>query len=354
MKFRLPKNRKLNIGLYISGLCIISLVLYSTIFAGTYHSNYVSPTPTGTSSVDPSTGLVYKTYPEKGKKTTILLDAGHGGMDGGNTVNDTILEKDINLSITNKVADYLNELNPNIVVKMIRTDDSVPWLTDELSDLNYRLEQQTKQEAEYFFSIHCNSYADPSIEGAVFFVNPTDEVMKDLTNKMGENFQEIQWCQQYSIVDNQLLQVVTMSEIHSALIELGYMTNADNLAHLTNSSEQDKVAKTIAATISDYIMENPDAPKYEKPEPESTTQSASSMASAESQAGSLIASQRSEQQESNAAQDPAADPNADPNQASNQDPNQAANPDQPADPNQQPPTDPNQPQENTSEPINAG
>lgn len=348
MKFRLPKNRKLNISLYIGGLCMISLVLYSTIFAGTYHSNYTSSTPTGTPSVDPTTGLVYKTYPEKGKKTTILLDAGHGGMDGGNTVNDTILEKDINLSITNKVADYLNELNPNIIVKMIRTDDSVPWLTDELSDLNYRLEQQTKQSAEYFFSIHCNSYADPSIEGAVFFVNPTDEVMKDLTNKMGKNFQEIQWCQQYSIVDNQLLQVVTMSEIHSTLIELGYMSNAENLAHLTNSSEQDKVAKTIAATISDFVMENPDAPKYEKPKPESTTQSASSMASAESQAGSLVASKQSEQ-DANSAQDSAANSQTDPNQPNNPDPNQDVN--QPANPEQPPAEDPIPPAEETPQPL---
>lgn len=351
MKFHLSKNRKLNISLYITGLCIVSLFLYGTIFTRTYHSNSSSPIVPGSSSVDPSTGLVYKTYPEKGEKTTILLDAGHGGMDGGNVANETILEKDINLAITNKVAKYLEELNPNIIVKMIRTDDNVPWLTDELSDLNYRLEQQEKQSAEYFFSIHCNSYADPGVEGAVFFVNPTDKVMKDLTNKMGENFQEIKWCDQYSIVDNQLLQVVTMSEIHSALIELGYMTNPNNLAHLTSSAEQDKVAKTIAATISDYIMENPDAPEYEKPEPESTTQSSSSMASAESQTTSSIASQRSEQQANSAqsdqpAQDPAAnpDPNVDPTQQPVQDPNANLNP--PTDPNQptsDAPIDPNQP-----------
>ncbi|MGM9960455.1 MAG: N-acetylmuramoyl-L-alanine amidase [Allobaculum sp.] len=327
MKSKLPKNRKLNAGLYIGALCVISLFLYSTLFARTYNSVSGDPNVTATTSTDPGTGLIYKTYPKKGKMTTVMLDAGHGGLDGGNVANGDIQEKDINLSMTNKVRDYLNELNPNIQVKMIRTDDNVPWLTDEETDLNYRLEQQTKQNAEYYFSLHCNSFEDPSVEGPVFFVNPTDTVMKDLTNKMGENLEAIGWCQEYNVVDNRLLQVVTMSEIHSTLIEMGYMTNAEDLAHLTSSTEQDKAAKTIAATISDYIMENPDAPKYEKPKQASTTESASSMASVESQTASEHAAQKSEA-------DAAANPDG-----QNPDPNQAADPNQTADLNQQ--QDPN-------------
>ena len=268
------KNLKWTAAIYTVTLCVISLILYGTLFAKTYtpvnnedpvvdNSTTESSSTTKSSANDNS--ITYKTYKDQHETVaTVLLDAGHGGMDGGNVTND-VMEKDINLTITNKVADYLKELNPNIDVKLIRTTDDTPWFQDEFTDLDYRLEQQTAQNADYFFSIHCNSFDDPSVEGMVFFVNPTDTVMKDLVTKIGENLQDINWTENSNIIDYEPLQLVTMSDIHSTLIELGYMTNEFDFKNLTDPVEQDKAAKAIAAAISDYIMENPDAPDYVKP-----------------------------------------------------------------------------------------
>ncbi len=266
-------NVRLSAALYIGGLLIVSLFLYGMVFTKAYpavasrvtsEEESVESGETSTESVEPvRPAQNYSVYGEEEKKTTVLLDAGHGGIDAGK-VSGEVMEKDLNLEITNKVAKYLQEYNPNIEVKLIRSTDDVPWLTDEETDLNYRVDQMSAQNAEYFISIHCNAYQDdPSVRGSVFFVNPNDQVMKDMAAKMTTNLQGINWTSSYSTLDHEILQVVSMAPIHSMLVEVGYMTNTEELTKLSDPTEQDEVAKAIAGAISDYIHENPDAPAFE-------------------------------------------------------------------------------------------
>ncbi len=316
------KNIKMIAVLYTIGLCVVSFVIYGTLFTRTYTPITTKDDPAAESDPNPAASsnasaadddsITYKTYKDQHEiVATVLLDAGHGGIDGGNVTND-VLEKDLNLSITNKVAQYLKELNPNIDIKLTRPTDETPWFESEEADLNYRQEQQTTQNADYFFSIHCNALPeDTTVEGMVFFVNPTDTVMKDLANKIGDNLTSIGWTQNYSIIDNQLYQLVTLSDIHSTLVELGFMTNAFDFQKLTDPNEQDKAAKAIAAAISDYIMENPDAPEYVKPSEQNSSVSHAPQASIDSYAAQHV--QQSQQQ--------AADPNASQNPETAQDPN---------------------------------
>lgn len=187
----------------------------------------------------------------------------------------------------------------------------LPGLKIEETDLNYRQEQQKTQNADYFFSIHCNSLPeDPTVEGMIFFINPTDTVMKDLANKVGENLTSIGWTQNYSVIDNQPYQLVTLSDIHSTIVELGFMTNEFDFQKLTDPAEQDKAAKAIAAAISDYIMENPDAPEYVKPSEQKSEVSNTTNASIDSSTAEQV--QQSEQQ--------TADPNTSQNPEAAQDP----------------------------------
>lgn len=316
------RNKNLSIALYIAGLAVVSLFLYGTLFTRTYKAAeedvIISDQPSGgdsqNSSDDPGS-ITYKTYSKSDKEpVTVLLDAGHGGLDGGNVAGD-VLEKDINLAITKKIAQYLEEFNPNIKVEMTRTTDDAPWLQDEETDLNYRLDKQKETGAEYTFSIHANAYEDPSVEGTLFIVNPTDSTMKDLVSKIEENMEAVGWDGNYTIADNRILQLVTMSDIHSTLIELGYMTNPTDLERLTNPEEQDKIAKAIAAAISDYIENNPDAPKYEKPSEESSASSSGSSQSTDPNA------QPAQGPNAPASESSAADPNTpapDPNAAASQ------------------------------------
>lgn len=276
-KQRKGKNKAAHAGLYFALLLCLSIVLYSTLFTRSYSpvqqppepktsktsQSQTSSTQTSVASTEP-TPPTYKTYPDTGEKVaTVLIDAGHGGVDGGKTTDNGTLEKDLNLAIAMKMGQYLEQLNPQIEVKYIRQDDNVFWGDVESDDLNYRLAQQWEQDADYYISLHCNSFADPSVEGTIFFINPDDSVTRALTDKMHEYLSAIGWAQNYQTIDDQLLQLVTMSDIHSMLIELAYMSNPDDLAKLNSEEKQDEVAEALAAAVSDYIMENPDAPQYQ-------------------------------------------------------------------------------------------
>lgn len=133
------KNLKMIAALYTIGLCVVSLLIYGTLFTRTYipistknnpvDESNLNITASSNTSAD-NHSITYKTYKDQHQiVATVLLDAGHGGMDGGNVTND-VLEKDLNLSITNKVAQYLKELNPNIDVKLTRPTDETPWFED--------------------------------------------------------------------------------------------------------------------------------------------------------------------------------------------------------------------------------
>lgn len=78
----------------------------------------------------------------------ICVDAGHGGSDTGAT-GYGIREKDITLKIAKKIQEYLGEYK-DVSVKMSRTGDSYPSLTDRTNEAN-------AWGADLFLSIHINS-----------------------------------------------------------------------------------------------------------------------------------------------------------------------------------------------------
>lgn len=222
------------------------------------------------------------TYPDNNEeKTTILLDAGHGGYDPGNVVDDVqtgeeYLEKDINLDITKKIEANLKKTNPNLEVLMVRDSDETSFAADgtadEMTDLDWRVDLQTLEDTnepvDYFISIHSNALVtDPSVIGYNFFIKPKDTVMVDMANQMAENLEKVNWSEDNGILytDDNPLQVISFSPTHAMLIEVGYMTNEEELNGLLNSTETDKIAEALAAAISDYIMENPDSKNVESP-----------------------------------------------------------------------------------------
>ena len=83
-----------------------------------------------------------------GKKITVVIDAGHGGKDGGARSTDGILEKDITFSIANKIK-TLNE-NPNVEILLTRESDVYKSPFD-------KSEFARKNNADILISIHCDA-----------------------------------------------------------------------------------------------------------------------------------------------------------------------------------------------------
>ena len=77
-----------------------------------------------------------------------VLDAGHGGKDQGTSLN-KVLEKDLTLQLTNRVAALIRKNKPGIKVVLTRNDDTFVSLED-------RCKIASKARADLFLSIHIN------------------------------------------------------------------------------------------------------------------------------------------------------------------------------------------------------
>lgn len=196
---------------------------------------------------------------------TILLDAGHGGIDLGQTALDGTMEKDITLSLAQKIKKNLETANPNLQVLMIRESDQPDKEDNKIGweDLVWRRKQQEATNADYFLSIHaCESTQDES--GYAFYLNPDDSISSIWVNAMQDNLQENGWGSARAIVttDQYPLQLISMASSHAVQIDLGSMSDTQDLARFQREESLEQAASAIASAISTTIQENPEAPGY--------------------------------------------------------------------------------------------
>lgn len=167
---------------------------------------------------------------------TIVLDAGHGGNDGGTvSADESVIEKEINLSVVFKMKDVLEQRGATVIL----TRDEDEWM--ELSDRSY-ISNQTG--ADIFVSMHCNSYEDTSISGLECFYHPKSEIGKTYAEEFIQRMiADGNIITRYA--DGQNYQVLRDSSIPALLIEMGYLSNPVDVQNLPNFEWQDKLVRSV-------------------------------------------------------------------------------------------------------------
>jgi N-acetylmuramoyl-L-alanine amidase len=112
----------------------------------------------------------------------VVLDAGHGGSDPGNlgTGRHKKTEKDISLDVTLKVGEYIKQNYPDVEVVYTRKSDTFPTL-------NRRVEIANESAADLFISIHCNANDNKGAYGSETFVMGLHKSEESLKTAMREN-----------------------------------------------------------------------------------------------------------------------------------------------------------------------
>jgi N-acetylmuramoyl-L-alanine amidase len=192
-----------------------------------------------------------RSEPPAKPKTTIVLDAGHGGDDYGthSLGKHKYHEKYLNLSTTNIVRAYLQNFGYNVL--MTRTDDTFVSLPD-------RAEFANKHAPQLFVSIHYNSAPSPDADGIeVFFFRTDSNKTRTLHSK--------QLAQ--AILDKTLKHtnarsrgvkhgnyaVLRETTMPAALIEGGFLTNTEEMEKIKNPDYMKKLALGIAQGIDSYF-----------------------------------------------------------------------------------------------------
>ena len=120
-----------------------------------------------------SSGIV-QTIAESRASRTLVIDAGHGGFDGGAVGSNGTAEQDINLSIAQRLYGLAGFFGVQAVMTRPDTnaldyDPSRPVRENKISDIKAR-EQIVQQAANpIFLSIHLNKFSDPQYHGAQVF-----------------------------------------------------------------------------------------------------------------------------------------------------------------------------------------
>jgi N-acetylmuramoyl-L-alanine amidase len=235
-----------------------------------------SPTPAGGSELPIAT------------RPLVVIDPGHGGIDSGAETADGIKEKEIVLAFALRLQELL-VASGRFDVALTREDDTFLRLEE-------RVALARTNKADLFISVHADSFQQPEIRGASVYTrdeNATDvldKVLADNENKtdviagfampqmapevvdilldlMRREMRHQSYTAAQAIV-HQLepsvelrrfpvrqadFFVLQAPDVPSVLVELGFLSNADDMANLLQGEWQDRTAEALARGISSYF-----------------------------------------------------------------------------------------------------
>jgi N-acetylmuramoyl-L-alanine amidase len=219
----------------------------------------------------------------------VVIDPGHGGIDSGAETPEGVKEKDIVLAFSLRLQELLVN-SGRFDVALTREDDSYLRLEE-------RVELARQNKADLFISLHADSFQQPEIRGASVYTrdeNATDVLDKVLADN--ENASDViagfampqtmapevvdilldlmrreMRVQSYSAAQSIVHQlepsvqlrrfpvrqadffVLQAPDVPSVLVELGFLSNANDMANLMQSDWRDRTAEAIARGISTYF-----------------------------------------------------------------------------------------------------
>ena len=218
----------------------------------------------------------------------IVIDPGHGGIDGGATAFNGAREKDI-------VFDFAMELQ-RLLVESDRFDIAMTRDDDTFVRLEDRVTLARTNKADLFISVHADKFEDPEIRGTSLYMRD-EEATDELDKVLAENENRADLVAGFAPPDSdvrvttilvELMQretrrrsytaaraildaleshtrlrkiplhkadffVLQAPEVPALLIELGFLSNDQDVANLTRESWRDETAAAIAAGIEAYF-----------------------------------------------------------------------------------------------------
>lgn len=193
----------------------------------------------------------------------IVIDPGHGGIDGGASSKEGILEKDISLSISLLLRDYLQQSGALVLMSRETDTDLADTSTKgvrnrKVQDLKKRAQLINETDSDLFISLHLNAIPSPRWSGAQTFYNRTDEknerlarfIQDEIRNNL-ENTNRLA-----KPIGNVYL--LKQAKKTGALVEVGFLSNPEEANLLTKNTYQQKVAASIYQGILRYYTNEPD------------------------------------------------------------------------------------------------
>lgn len=191
----------------------------------------------------------------------IIIDAGHGGMDGGATGVSGVLEKDINLSIAKKLCS-LAQLSGYDAIMVRSTDRSVheEGITgvrkQKVSDIHQRLALAKQYPDAVFISIHQNYFPQQSSWGTQVFYSTENAQSRLLAQKIQNNIREALQPDNKREIKSAGNNLYLLSHMNNpaVMVECGFISNHEDCQRLLQAEYQQQLAFKILQSVTELHM----------------------------------------------------------------------------------------------------
>lgn len=192
---------------------------------------------------------------------TVIVDAGHGGEDGGAVGIDGTIEKNINLDIALKLEKILKFYGFNVI--MTRTEDVMTcdeglssMREKKVSDIHNRFKLIEQNPEAIFVSVHQNKFSDSAQHGMQVFYSDNNEQSIVLAKSIQNSVVKTLQADNMRVVkkSGSSIYLLYHAEIPAVLAECGFISNGDEVKLLNNDGYRMKIAILIADGILKYFM----------------------------------------------------------------------------------------------------
>ncbi len=188
----------------------------------------------------------------------IVIDAGHGGVDGGAVSCTGIYESQINLEIALRLDDMCHLLGRRTV--MVRTQDvslhgpdATTIAQKKVSDLRNRVQLVNDTQGAILVSIHQNHFSQSKYHGAQVFYAPT-ESSEDIAKLLQDNFRILDASNNRTCKPADSVYLLSKIQCPGILVECGFLSNAQEELQLRDAEYQKKLAVVIAGSIHSFMQ----------------------------------------------------------------------------------------------------
>ncbi|MCH5180155.1 MAG: N-acetylmuramoyl-L-alanine amidase [Erysipelotrichales bacterium] len=183
-----------------------------------------------------------------------VIDPGHGGKDNGSCYNE-VLEDEINLKIATKLMDI--SINEGAISSLTRVGDydlsSENASNHKREDLKARVDYINNSGAQFFVSIHMNSYpSNISVNGPMVYYEKNNEESKHFAEEVSKVLNDFASSDKPIHYDDFYL--FRNTKIPGILVECGFISNSKDRNNLTNDLYQQKFAKKLYEGIENYTL----------------------------------------------------------------------------------------------------
>ena len=231
------KTLLFSFGAIFLAVCVMCSFLFQTI------ESFILPN--ATTDVQPTESPV------------IILDAGHGGEDGGATGTNGVLEKELNLSLARGLADLLRLAGYTVVET--RTEDKLLYDAGtkkghkKQGDLNNRVAFSKQYPNSFFVSIHMNTFPDQSCEGVQVWYSQNNDASKDLANAVQSKVKALLQPNNHRKIKAATSSIYILRHIQTpaVLIECGFLSTPTDCERLCDPLYRQQLTLSLFAAISE-------------------------------------------------------------------------------------------------------